>query len=361
MASDLPKLLKMFADTCRLRLLALLDEEELSVQELGKITGLGQSRVSRHLALLREAEVVQDRREGAFTYYRFARETSHEDGTDEDGRTPETNGAELPRGLWRHVRDAFRALPVAERDRKGLARIREVRRERSRRTHDRLAGAWRVVGEDLERGTLRAEALAAMAAKDLVVADLGCGAGFFASYLAPRARRVIAVDHSDAMLEEAKRASAGAGEIEFRRGELDALPLAAGESDAAFANLVLHHVPEFAPVVGEIGRILKPGGVAVITEFLPHREEWMREELGDSRLGVEPDELAAAFRRGPFGEVELLPVEDRYRMKNAGGRVARLQLFMIRARRARPGSSSSNETGAPAARAARRPPKRRSH
>ena len=309
------ELLKLLADECRVRLLVLLEEEELSVQELVEITGLGQSRVSRHLGLLRGAGLLRDRREGTWTFYQLDREA---------------NGQALPAPLWKVVGGEFAATAQYSLDRAALERVRESRRERSRSAHDRLAGQWRMVGEDLVEGSLRAEALAALAAPDLVVADLGCGAGFFTQFLAERVTRVIAVDHSRAMLDEARKTIPDGTDVELRKGELDALPLADGEVDAVIANLVLHHVPEFGAVAAEIARVLRPGGVAVITDLMPHAEEWMRAEMGDPRLGIDPEVLAAAFREAPFARVERIPVNDKYRMKSAGGRVARLDLFLLR-------------------------------
>ena len=121
--------------------------------------------------------------------------------------------------------------------------------------------------------------------------------------------------------------------VEFRSGELDALPLADGEVDAVVANLVFHHLPDFSAVSAEIARILKPGGSVVITDLLPHEEEWMQEEMGDPRLGIEPQDLLDAFEGASFDEVEVLPVTDRYQLQNPSGRVARLDLFLLRARR----------------------------
>ena len=125
----------------------------------------------------------------------------------------------------------------------------------------------------------------------------------------------------------------GSGRVEFRHGELDRLPIEDGEVDAVVANLVLHHLADFEPVVAEVARVLRPGGVAVISDLRPHGEEWMREEMGDLRLGIDPAEVAKAFRAGLFETVEEIPVEDRYRMRSQGGRNVRLELFFVRARK----------------------------
>ena len=313
-------LLKLLADDNRLRLLALLEREELSVQELTRVTGAGQSRVSHHLGQLRQAGVIEDRREGSFTFCRFR---------------PGAPGSPLSREMWLQVGEAFRTTEVAEEDRGRLATMLEERRAARRAAHDRLAGVWSGVGEDLERGSLRSEALAALAPREWVVADLGCGAGFLTRLLGERFDRVIAVDHSAAMREAARASVPEDAPIEWRRGELETLPLADGEVDAVFSNLVLHHVVEIDRAVEEIARVLRPGGRVVITDLLPHQEEWMREELAAERLGLPPEDVMEALRSAGFEGVEQSSVEDRYRMKSTHGRVARLGLFLVRGVRGR--------------------------
>jgi len=308
-------LLKLLADDNRLRLLALLDGEELSVQELTRVTGLGQSRVSHHLALLRQAGVIEDRREGSYTFCRLR---------------PRGGGNPLGAALWREVGGAFRRGETAAADRARLAELREERRAARRAAHDRLAGVWGGVGEDVERGSLRSEAVASLVPRSRVVADLGCGAGFLTRFLAARFDRVIAVDHSEAMLAAARVSVGPAAPVEWRAGELEALPIDDGEVDAVFANLALGHVGDLAAVARECARVLRPGGAAVITDLRPHGEEWMRDELAAERLGIPPEEVARALVEAGFGAVEEMAIEDRYRMRSASGRVARLGLFLVR-------------------------------
>ena len=315
---DVLGLLKLLADDNRLRLLTLLEQEELSVQDLTRITDLGQSRVSHHLGILRQAAVIEDRREGSFTLCRLR------PGEGENPLSPE---------MWAPIATPFRASETAERDRARLAELLEERRRARRAAHDRLAGVWGGVGEDLERGSLRYEALAALAEPTGTVADLGCGAGFFTRLLVQRFEKVIAVDHSEAMLREARRALPADAPIEWRAGSLEALPIETGEVDAVFANLVIHHVVELDRATAEISRILRPGGRVVITDLAPHHEEWMRDELATERLGIAAEEVCASLERAGIGPVQKLAVEDRYQMKSSRGRVARLGLFLVRGSR----------------------------
>ena len=218
--------LKLLSEPTRLRLVALLSQEELAVQELVAITGLAQSRISNHLSLLKRSGLVQDRREGTWAFHSLV--PPRVDG----GLTPELfDGAVRP----------YLGSDDGLADIQALELVREQRRERSRRTHDLLAERWEA-DHGFLTGSLRAEAFAALVPRQLTVADLGCGAGFLSTFLADRGARVIAIDHSERMLDEARK-RAGTS-IEFRAGDLETLPLVDGEVDAAFANLVWHHIAD---------------------------------------------------------------------------------------------------------------------
>lgn len=320
--ATLQSTLKLLSDPTRLRLLGLLAREELAVQELVSITGLAQSRVSNHLALLRRAGVVRDRREGSWSFHSLV-----EPGADRP-LTPE---------LYAAVLAPYLAGKDGGRDLQALEAVLEARRERSRQTHDALADRWVELGQEFRSGSLRAEAFAALAPRDLVVADLGCGAGYLAGYLAGRATRVIAVDHAARMLDAARR-RIEAGNVEFRRGELESLPLQDGEVDAAFGNLVWHHVADMDRAAAEVFRVVKPGGTAVITDLLPHEEDWMREAMGDLRLGVRPEAVLASLARAGFQGLVQEAVQDRYHVEGPPRpgeepRSANLPLFLVRGQR----------------------------
>lgn len=308
--------LKLLSDSTRLRLLALLSIEEIAVQELVSITGLAQSRVSNHLALLRRAGLVQDRREGSWVFYRLAE--------------PDPDGALTPE-LYAATLRPFLAGAQGQADAQALDAVREQRRERSRVTHDALAHRWVEVGQEFQTGSLRAEACAALVPKRLTVADLGCGAGYLTSYLAPRVAKVIAIDHSQKMLDTARGRFAATGlTVEFRRGEMEQLPLADGEVDAAFANLVWHHVADMDRAARELFRVIRKGGTAVITDLLPHDQDWMREEMGDYRLGLRPEDVLGALARSGFVDLASETIQDHYVVHSPRGEESALPLFLVR-------------------------------
>ncbi|GAB4142631.1 MAG: metalloregulator ArsR/SmtB family transcription factor [Planctomycetota bacterium] len=316
-AQTLPETLKLLGDPTRLRLLALLAGLELSVQELCTITGLQQSRISNHLSVLKRGRLVKDRREGSWSFHSLV-----EPG--EGGLSP---------SLYEAVVVPFRESDAGMADRKALEAVMEQRRERSRRTHDQLAERWIEVGQGLVQDSLRSELLAQVFPAGFAVADLGCGTGFLTSFLAPRCARVIAVDHSERMVA-AVRGKPFVGEVEVRRGELDALPLRDGEVDAVFANLVWHHLPDLAAAASEAFRVLKPGGTCVISDLLPHEAEWMRTRMGDLRLGLRPEEVLAALARAGFCGLAWERASDRYRLLDPDGSETEFPIFLVRGRRA---------------------------
>jgi len=300
-----------------LRLCGLLVNAELAVQELCAITGLQQSRTSNQLSRLKRAGLVRDRREGTWSFHSLVE--------------PAESAPLTPR-LYEAVVAPYLASAESRADRKALGAVLEQRRRRSREAHDRLADRWVEVGQDFASGSLRAEVLAQAWPRGLVVADLGCGTGFLSSLLARRGARVLAVDHSERMLEAAERAKLE-GSVEFRRGELDALPLADGEVDAAFSNLVWHHLPDHAAAAREVLRVLKPGGAFVVSDLEPHEAEWMRETMGDLRLGLKPDQVVGALARAGFVDLTAEPAVDRYRVTSPTGEARELPMFLVCGRR----------------------------
>lgn len=279
-ADALPRIFKTLADPTRLRILALLEQEELAVQELTDVLGMTQSRVSRHLGILREAGVVRDRREGTFSLYQL---TLPDDGP--------------WRAAWEVAARDLRTDPGLARDRAALAAVLEARAGRSRSFFDAVAPEWEALRKVWSDDLLRARALGRLAPPGLRVADVGTGTGVLALDLARLGLRVVAVDRSARMLDAARQKidQAGVAGIELRQGDASALPLADGEVDAAFAHMVLQYLPAPAEAVREMARVVRPGGVVVVADFTPHERQWMRQELGVLRLGFSREEIEALF------------------------------------------------------------------
>lgn len=314
---ELQQILKLLADPVRLRLLAALHGEELAVHELMELTGLAQSRVSNHLSLMRRSSLVRDRREGTWVFYKT---------------TPPRPGSAWSPTLFAGTVQRYLDSESGQRDADLLERVREGRRAQSRATHDRLAAQWAEMGQEFSTGALRAEAWSALVPAGLRVADLGCGAGYLSEYLAGKGARVIAVDHAPGMLSAARKRLPPS--VEVRAGELEHLPLATHEVDAAFANLVWHHLADGRAAAHEIARVLKPNGRIVVTDLAPHNEEWMREEMGDLRLGLDAEEVMTALADAGFVDLEASALDDTYVARGKSGHKVAFALFMVRGTRA---------------------------
>lgn len=317
--ANLTSALKLLADPVRLRLCGLLARAELAVQEMVAVTGLQQSRISNHLALLKRAGLVRDRREGTWSFHSLV------EPQDEGPLSPQMYAAAI---------QPFLDSPDGLRDQQALTAVLEQRREKSRSAHDRLAERWES-GQDFAHGSLRAEALAMAWPQATVVADLGCGTGFLAANLANVASKVIAVDHSERMLAAAKKKGLPSN-CDLRRGELDDLPIDDDAVDAAFANLVWHHLPDLSAAAREVFRVLKPGGTVVISDLLPHESEWMREAMGDLRLGLKPEQVLAALAAAGFHALRWERAVDCYRGRAPdGGTEIDLPMFLVRGQKPR--------------------------
>jgi ubiquinone/menaquinone biosynthesis C-methylase UbiE len=279
-ADQLQRVFRVFSDPTRIRILALLEREELAVQEIMEVLGMAQSRVSRHLAILREAGLLEDRRDGTFVFYRFI---------------PPQNAPW--RDAWALVVENLRGDATAERDAAALARAMESRSERTRSFFDSVGPEWDALRKVFNDDALRARAVSRLIDPNLVVADIGTGTGILAIELARLGTRVIAVDHSSRMLDAARAKTADEPllEIDFRHGEASQLPISYSEIDAAFAHMVLHHLPSPSDAIAEMARVVKPGGAVVVVDFVPHQHEWMREELGVSWLGFSAEEIESWF------------------------------------------------------------------
>ena len=278
---------KALADPCRLRLTAVLLAGEFTVQELTRIMGMGQSRISRHLKILSEAGVLTVKRQGTWSYYRVG------EGS----------------GFFAAIRPAFehemKALPQRPQDLAAVAEILEERRRRSQEFFDRHARQW----DDLARTLLPVpeyrQRLMELVPEGAAVLEIGVGTGGLLTELAARAGQVIGVDHSPAMLEEARRrlAAAGAGGIELRLGEMSHLPLPDASVACVVANMVLHHAAEPPAVLAEIRRVLAPGGVLLLADLARHEREAAREQLADQWLGFDVAELTGWLGTAGFIDV----------------------------------------------------------
>jgi SAM-dependent methyltransferase/biotin operon repressor len=284
------KTLRVAADPNRLRILLLLNGEELSVAELQEILAMGQSTISTHLSQLKQAGLVEDRRTGKNNLYRL----SPSDGGPVD----------------QILAQAEQEIPEAARDQAARRRVLRKRQDKARAFFDSVAGrlnrnyvpgkSWKSLAEALLRLLPPA-----------TIADLGAGEGSFALLLAQRATRVIAVDSSAGMIEvgreEARRN--GIGNIDFRLGDMEEIPIGAGEVDLVWISQSLHHALHPERALQEAARILAPGGRVVILDLARHRFEEARELYADEWLGFSESDLESMLAHAGFTQIETTLVD----------------------------------------------------
>jgi ubiquinone/menaquinone biosynthesis C-methylase UbiE/DNA-binding HxlR family transcriptional regulator len=282
--------LRLLADPTRLRLLLLLEQEELSVAELQQILGMGQSRISSHLAQLKRAGVVEDRRAGKNVYY----------GASENGQgSRRARVAELSRTLARE-------LPETSRDRTSLKLVLRKRQDKAREYFDELAGKFGRRYCPGRSWQALAHALITLL-PPLAVADLGAGEGTLSQLLAKNARKVIAIDSSPKMVEFGSKLAKKHGfkNLEYRLGDIEDPPIAKNSVDLAILSQALHHAIHPQRAIAAAHEILKRGGRLVILDLLSHRFERARELYADHWLGFSEVELHQFLEKNGFREIEV--------------------------------------------------------
>lgn len=270
--------LKVFADATRVRLLALLAREELTVAELSSITRLAQPRVSTHLARLKDAGLVRDRRAGVSAYYRF----------DEQALEP----AQL--ALWRMLGDGSDD-PLLRQDAERVPGV-LASRAAEQNWADTVAG-------DMERHyspgrtweALARSALPLMETGDVL--DIASGDGVLAELIAPHARRYVCLDASSKVVLAASERLRRLGNVEVHEGNMHALPF----DDAHFDLVVLMHAltyaDEPAKAVAEAARVLRPGGRLLLTSLGRHEHRGVVDAYGHVNLGFADKELQRYIAR----------------------------------------------------------------
>ena len=299
------------ADATRARLLLLVEGHELTVSEICTVLQLPQSTVSRHLKALADTGWVTSRADGTSRLYTMP-------------RAPQDPSM---RRLWLLVRERIAASRGAAQDHRRLQGVLAERRSRSQEFFSSAAGQWDKLREDLFGPAFHLQALLGLIDEQWVIGDLGTGTGVVSAALAPFVRRVVAVDNSAAMLQAARRRLQSASNVEFRRGDLEALPIDDGMLDAATLMLVLPYIAQPDRVLEEAARVLKPGGRLIVADLLPHERDAYRQQLGHVRLGMSEPQITEALEAAGFVAPLVHPLPPDPRAKGPA-------LFVAAARRA---------------------------
>jgi ubiquinone/menaquinone biosynthesis C-methylase UbiE/DNA-binding transcriptional ArsR family regulator len=280
--------MRLLSDKNRVRLLLLLEKEELSVAEMQEILSKGQSQISTHLSQLKRADLVEDRRIGKNILYKL-------------------KDAEGLRQLLDLLREE--EIPEAAQDDEALKLTLRKRSDKMRSYFDEMAGKF---GREYLPGRSwkgLAEVLLCLM-PPMVIADLGAGEGTFSQLLAQRAQRVIAVDNSEKMVEYGQLMARKNGvlNVEYRRGDLEELPIESGSVDLAFFSQALHHAQHPEQAMLEAFRILRQGGQVAVLDLLRHNFEQAREMYADVWLGFTEVEILRSLKKAGFREVQTAVV-----------------------------------------------------
>ncbi|MGH7990394.1 MAG: ArsR/SmtB family transcription factor [Limisphaerales bacterium] len=283
------KSLRALSDPTRLRIVALLERDELSVAELQEITRLGQSRISTHLGLLADCELVRARREGKRTFYKL---NENADATAREFIQLAIRGA---KELSEHSHDQI-----------NLKRVLARRKEQAQVYFNQIAGRFdRVYGPG--RSWQAFGHLLLRILPPLVVADLGAGEGLLSELLARRAKKVIAVDNSEKIVAfgKTKAKKNHLKNLEFRLGNLQNPPIDANSVDLVILSQALHHAENPADTLAAAHKILKTGGQILILDLLKHNFEKARELYGDRWPGFAESDLHHWLENAGFKKIEI--------------------------------------------------------
>ena len=273
---------KALADETRIRLMNLLVRHELNVNEIVSLMDMGQSRISRHLKILTDSGLLLSRRDGLWVFYRAA----------DSGR-----GGELV--------ECFKKIIYSDQSMKqDLKELDYLLKERARektRFFDSLAPQWDSIKSGLVGDDCVTRDFFALLEPCDIIADLGCGTGLLIPYLKEKTNRVIGVDRSPRMLEQARTNCKDIQDgIDFRIGELEHLPMREHEADAAVISMVLHYLARPFEAIQEAARVVKRRGTLIVVDLDKHSNEDMRHRYGHRWLGFSVDEIKSWLVRAGF-------------------------------------------------------------
>ncbi|WP_395515963.1 ArsR/SmtB family transcription factor [Pseudorhizobium flavum] len=270
--------LKTAGEPTRFRLLALVAAGDLTVTDLTEILGQSQPRISRHLKLLAEEDLIERYQEGAWAYFRLKRE-----GT----------AAALVRTLLTAVSIDD---PILARDRERLATVKQARAERAQAYFSRNAAEWDELRRLHVSDAVVEKALLKLVGRTPVdsLLDLGTGTGWILQLLSDVYRRAVGIDASRDMLSVARANldKAGIVKASVRQGDILNLPLDGQDFDLVTIHQVLHFLDQPERAIAEAARILRPGGRLLIVDLAPHNLEYLRDEHAHVRLGFSHETMA---------------------------------------------------------------------
>ena len=294
--SRILKCLKALSDPTRLRLVALLHREELSVNELQQIMELSQSRISTHLRQLHETGILVSRKDGKRSIYQINRSSPSE-----------------AKDCIKIALQGAAETDEHKDDLNNLKRVVKNRNDKAQILFNQVAGrfdrqygpgrSWQAFGQFLLR-----------VIPPLDIADLGSGEGLLAELLARNARKVICVDNSKRIVNFGQRKAKKnkLSNLEFRHGDIENPPLQPESVDVALLSQALHHARSPENALSATHRILRPGGKIIIIDLLEHNFEQTKSLYGDRWLGFAKNKLHNWLEKAGFkkNEIDVVARED---------------------------------------------------
>ncbi len=270
--------LNVLGDESRIRLCALLRERELTVSDLMRVTGISQSRVSTHLARLREAGFVRDRRDGQHSFYALSTDT-------------------LPAAAKAVLDDLQRTTdPTLEGDRR---RLEELEAEQRGSLPASFAGTM-----DLHYSPGRTWQSLSVGIAGLLdlgdVLDVGSGDGSAAAYLARQCKSLTCIDTSARMVEAAAERFKKQPNVHVQHADVHELPFAAESFDAVLVFHTLTYAEEPLRALKECCRVLRPGGRIVVLSLNKHEHRDLTAVYGERHPGFTPRMTRSLLSRAGF-------------------------------------------------------------
>ncbi len=314
---EMVRVLKALADPTRLRVLAALAQQELTVGEIQEVVNTVQSSVSRNLAILRDAGFLQDRRQGTSGYFSLRQDMP-----------------EPARELFHSLTSRFPDLPEVRGDQERLSACLHRRHARSRDYFEEIAGDWERIRKSYFDDRVTSLAIEKLLPSNLVLADVGCGTGVLTLELARLARRVIGIDLSRGMIHNAKRLARekNVQNVDFRLGDAEKLPLPNASVHGAFCVMVLHFLESPERAVEEMCRVTRPGGCVILVDLVPHKQDWMRTEMAHRWLGFDRTVIERWVRAGGAEDLEYELTGSYAGEKMEKNGKQRVELFVARGR-----------------------------
>jgi ubiquinone/menaquinone biosynthesis C-methylase UbiE len=266
---------RALADPTRLRIVALLRQMELAVGELAQVLGQSQPRVSRHVKILVDSGIAARRREGSWVFL-----------------TPAPSPLALP--LFALI-DAAGDDHWAVADAAKLTAVRADRAAAAERHFAAIADQWDAVRSLHVAESAVEAAMRALLGLDIGrLVDIGTGTGRMIELFGGTAAHATGIDRSPEMLRLA-RAKLPDAAVDWRQGDVTALPLDGASGDTVVMHQVLHYIPAPEIAVREAARVVASGGRLLIVDFASHDREELRDRDAHARLGFSDEQIAGWY------------------------------------------------------------------